>query len=73
MAKLQRIKRSNGSASYSVNIPKEIIEKLGWEKGIELFIESFKHDNGKKIILISDDLKIIPAGLINQGDEKKDG
>ena len=29
MPKLQRIKRSNGSVAYSVNIPFEIIEELG--------------------------------------------
>ena len=29
MPKLQRIKRSNGSLVYSVNIPLEIIEELG--------------------------------------------
>jgi len=32
MAKLQKIKRSNGSVVYSVNIPLEIIEELDWEK-----------------------------------------
>ncbi len=36
MAKLQQIKRSNGSLSFSVNIPLELIEVLGWEKGVEL-------------------------------------
>lgn len=39
MPKLQRIKRSNGSLSYSVNIPLEIIEQLEWEKGTDLEIE----------------------------------
>ena len=39
MPKLQRIKRSNGSLVYSVNIPLEIIEQLGWEKGNGLNIE----------------------------------
>ena len=36
MAKLQKIKRSNGSVVYSINIPLEIIEELGWEKGFVL-------------------------------------
>ena len=39
MPKLQRIKRSNGSLSYSVNIPLEIIEELEWEKGVKLSLE----------------------------------
>ena len=39
MPKLQRIKRSNGSLVYSINIPLEIIEELEWEKGSELLLE----------------------------------
>ena len=39
MPKLQRIKRSNGSVVFSVNIPLEIIEELEWEKGAELDLE----------------------------------
>ena len=38
MAKLQRIMRSNGSVVHSVNIPQEVIEESGWEKGDELQI-----------------------------------
>ena len=52
MTKLQRIKRANGSVIYSVNIPKEIIEELGWEKGTNLDLESWT-DYGKKVIKIS--------------------
>lgn len=33
MAKLQMIKRANGSKSYSSNIPLAMIRDLGWEKG----------------------------------------
>ena len=51
MPKLQRIKRSNGSLVYSVNIPLEIIEELEWEKGNELDLETW-NDNGKQIIKI---------------------
>lgn len=36
MAKIQQIKRSNGSLIHSVNIPKEIMKKLEWQKGDEL-------------------------------------
>lgn len=39
MPKLQRIKRSNGSLVFSLNIPLEIIEELEWEKGTELDLE----------------------------------
>ena len=40
MAKLQQIRRSNGTLSHSVNIPGEVIEELGWEKGDELDLEA---------------------------------
>ena len=39
MPKLQRIKRSNGTLVFSVNIPLEMIEELAWEKGIILDLE----------------------------------
>ena len=39
MPKLQRIKRTNGSLVFSINIPLEIIEELEWEKGINLSLE----------------------------------
>jgi antitoxin component of MazEF toxin-antitoxin module len=38
MSKLQQIERSNGSVVSSVNIPKEELEKLSWEKGDELSV-----------------------------------
>lgn len=53
MSKLQMIKRSNQSKSYSVNIPLNIIEELEWEKGMELFLD-VKKDGEKSILLISD-------------------
>lgn len=40
MVKLQQIKRSNGSLVYSLNIPLDEIERMGWEKGDELIVES---------------------------------
>jgi len=58
MAKLQKIKRSNGSVVYSVNIPLEIIEELDWEKGAELSIEIQKVRVGKSIIVFRDEDKI---------------
>ncbi len=48
MPKLQRIKRANGSLVHSVNIPLEIIEELGWEKGMKLSLEI----KGEKDIII---------------------
>jgi len=48
---LQRIKRSNGSLVYSVNVPLELIEELGWEKGDELELESW-NDDGEQIIKV---------------------
>lgn len=40
MAKLQEIKRANGSIVHSVNIPQEVIEFTGWTKGLELDLEA---------------------------------
>ena len=53
MPKLQKIKRSNGSCVYSVNLPLETIEALGWEKGDELEVEGdlTGEDSNSKIIL----------------------
>jgi len=51
MPKLQRIKRSNGSVVFSVNIPLEIIEELCWEKGADLII-TWKNIGDKDIMII---------------------
>ena len=51
MPKLQRIKRSNGSLVYSVNIPLEIIEELEWEKGTKLSIE-IKEVGDNQLIMV---------------------
>ena len=66
MPKLQRIKRSNGSVVFSVNIPLEIIEELEWEKGAELSIEIQKVRVNKSIIVFRDEDKI------NEQEEKND-
>ncbi len=52
MAKLQQIKRSNGSLIHSVNLPGEVIDALGWEKGdeLDLVVDKFL---GSDAILIS--------------------
>lgn len=52
MPKLQRIKRANGSLSFSVNIPLEIIEQLGWKKGIRLEPEVQDEIETKSFILV---------------------
>ena len=66
MAKLQKIKRSNGSVVYSVNIPLEIIEELEWEKGVELSMEIQKVRVGKSILVFRDEDKI------NEQEEEND-
>jgi len=33
MGKIQSIKRTNGSVTHHLNIPKEVMEGKGWEKG----------------------------------------
>ena len=54
MAKLQQIRRSNGTLSHSINIPGEIIEELDWQKGDELDIET--EENKIKISKSEEDL-----------------
>ncbi len=51
MPKLQRIKRSNGSVVFSVNIPLEIIEELCREKGADLII-TWKNIEDKDMMII---------------------
>ena len=45
MAKLQSIKRTNGSVVFSVNIPLELIELREWEKGDDLEISDINDAN----------------------------
>lgn len=45
MSKLQKVTRPNGSVLNSVNLPKEELEKLNWEKGDELKITAEPEDN----------------------------
>ena len=47
MAKLQMIKRADGSVVYNINIPLGLIEELGWEKGNILEVEVY-NDGSKK-------------------------
>lgn len=51
MPKLQRIKRSNGSLVFSINIPLEIIEELCWEKGNELNLEVKRYKESSIIMV----------------------
>ncbi len=49
MPKLQKITRSNSSFVYSVNLPLDMIEELGWEKGDDISLEVKE----RKIIMVS--------------------
>ncbi len=40
MSKLQSIKRTNGSIVHSTYLPKEEVEKVGWEKGDNLEVKA---------------------------------
>ena len=53
MSKLQMIKRSNMSESYSCNLPLAMIRDLCWNKGDELEIQSI----GDKIIISKESIK----------------
>lgn len=57
MPKLQMIKRVNGSLVYSVNIPLEIIEELGWKKGAYLSIEISLLNDIPQIIIFEREAK----------------
>ena len=65
MPKLQRIKRSNGSLVYSVNIPLEIIEELEWKKGSNLALEIQKTKDNPGIIIFKNEDEL------NEEEEKK--
>jgi hypothetical protein len=44
-SKLQQTERHNGSVLSSVNLPKEEIDKLPWQKGTKLKITAGPEDN----------------------------
>ena len=53
MAKLQEIKRSNGSTVHHITIPKSIIEEAEWTKGDEIdFIIAENATNEKKTVVM---------------------
>ena len=52
MVKLQKITRPNGSEVCSVNIPKEIIEEVEWEKGDKIIVKNLKMNNGKVFVVL---------------------
>jgi bifunctional DNA-binding transcriptional regulator/antitoxin component of YhaV-PrlF toxin-antitoxin module len=47
MSKLQKIVRKNNSEVYSVNLPLEVIENVGWEKGQNLDVK----EDGENVII----------------------
>jgi hypothetical protein len=57
MPKLQRIKRSNGSLVYSVNIPLGLIEELEWRKGYNLDLRVEEIKEAKVLLVSTDELK----------------
>ena len=65
MPKLQRIRRSNGSLSYSVNIPLEIIEQLSWKKGDPLLIDFIEAQEQSYI-------KVLREDELNEQEEQND-
>lgn len=50
MKKIIRKLNKNSKYSYSINLPKEIIEKYGWKNKQKLTIE----DNGRGVLEIKD-------------------
>ena len=42
MGKIQQIKRTNGSVVTSINLPREIVEAIGWKKGKMVKVELMK-------------------------------
>ena len=50
MGKLQTIKRANDSVVNSLNIPLEVIQSLGWEKGDEIEV-SIQIINDEEVII----------------------
>jgi len=59
---LQRIKRSNGSLVYSVNIPLNMIEELEWEKGNFLNLEIKRVGETSMVILCKSEEEIDQKG-----------
>ena len=56
MSKLQQIKRVNQSLSHSVNIPLDVIEETGWEKGDNLTVKcKIDPDGGFMIVIQNED------------------
>ncbi len=55
MAKLQRIQRSDGSESYSSNLPIAIIKDLGWKKADKLSLEIGKVRDRNVIIIFNEE------------------
>lgn len=56
MPKLQRIEKPNGSVTFTIMIPSEEIEKLGWNKGDSLAVVSDLTDpDMPKIVIAKED------------------
>lgn len=55
MAKLQSIKRENGTFIFSVNIPIDIIRDLGWERGDVLSLVILPIDGVSQVVITRED------------------
>lgn len=82
MAKLQKTTRGNGSVVWSLNIPQEIMEQMGWQKGQDLeIIKNFdrlvvlrKEEDVSEIRDIpghGEDVAILPENQIGQDSSDK--
>ena len=54
MSKLQMIKRSNGSQSYSSNLPLAMIKDLVWKKGDNISLEIVEVRGRQAIVIFND-------------------
>ena len=52
MVKLQKVNSQGNTERYSVNIPKDIIDRTGMQKGDDLTVYAMKTGNVFRIILI---------------------
>jgi len=57
MSKLQRIKRADGTESYSCNIPIALIKELNWKKSDKLTLESKYIGEQMIVIIVNEDIR----------------
>ena len=57
MSKLQRIKRVDGTESFSSNIPIAIIKEMEWQKGDNLSLEIKELPDRKVVVMVNKDVE----------------